>query len=117
MEGRESLPLRQLALVWLLVIVLAALAFSIVFFIWRPALEMLLFTVLDRFVARAVYMLLFVGMMIAVALTAAFGEPLLERAMRRGRHWATFLRVAGGLLVFGVIGLIITTVVSQFAVP
>jgi hypothetical protein len=105
-EGREPLAFRQLALLWLLVLVLAALSFCVVYFVWRPALEVLSFTIFtDRFVGRLVYMTIFVILMGVVALSAAFGEPILERAMRRGRLRDTLVRVGGGLLAFGAVGL------------
>ncbi len=105
MEEQRPLSIGQTALMWLLVLTLTALSFVVVYFIWKNALEVIFFTVFtDKFVARLFYLVFFVAMMSAVALTAAVGELWMGKAMRAGQHWKIFVRWMIGLVIFAVVG-------------
>ena len=105
MDEKRPLGIAETALMWLLVLILTAVSFVVVYFIWRNAFEVIFFTVLpDRFVARLFYLIFFVGLMSSVALMTAFGEMWMGTAMREGRHWKLFLRWLIGLILFGAIG-------------
>lgn len=113
MDEQRPLGIAETALMWLLVLILTAVSFVVVYFIWKNALEALFFTIFsDAFVARLFYLVFFVGMMSAVALMAAVGELWMGKAMRAGRHWKLFVRWLLGLIIFGAIGELLLRVMS-----
>lgn len=114
MEEQKPLSCQGLALVWMLVLTLAVLAFVVVGFVWRTTLPVIINAfVEDAFLADFIFKLIFVGMMFLVALSAAVGEPIIGGAFRRDQHWRMFVKIAGGLIAFGLLGMLITMVATR----
>jgi len=104
----------QQLFIHLLTAILTALAFAASFLIWRQTLESVLFQIIaDTFVARLIYMALQVIMAFAVVLMMLTGEPWLSSALVKGRIWPLFMKIAGGIVAFGAIGLLIDMLVSR----
>lgn len=108
MDEPQPQPFREVLLIQALVATLVAIAFGASFLIWRVTFESIFFTLIaDRFVARFVLMFSQVAMAFLVVLLMLAGDPWLRRAMRQGRLWPLFWKIVGGLLLFGVAGVLL----------